>query len=79
MLNRINKTVQHEIKLKNGFVQISVRYNEDCTNRWRENPKITCWIYKNGNKFDSDIIHKMEFDNYRDFKIFKDILINNAK
>lgn len=76
MLGRINKTVSTNIKLTNGYMWVLLRHNLDCTNKWRKKEFIICWIYKNKETFDRERVEKLEFDNYRKFKLFKDLIIS---
>lgn len=77
MLQRINKTVRALIQLKNGYMWVILRHNLDCTNKWSSNESVICSIYKSNECFDEDMIEKLMFDNYKDFKTFKDLIKKN--
>lgn len=74
MLPRINHSVKHTLPLRNGYLWVLLRHNKDCSNQWRPQAFIICSLYKADETNDADSIIKLTFNNYKQFKQFKDAL-----
>jgi len=66
------------IPLKKGFLWVVIRNNTDCSSKWKDKELILCWIYHGHSSSDNNIVHKLEFNKYSEFKKFKDLIKNNT-
>ena len=73
ILPRINKTVILNVKISNLFVCVILRHNIDYLNKWRKEEIITCWVFQK-HEFGINRILELEFNNYKEFKLFKDLI-----
>lgn len=58
---------------------VLLRKNKPCTNKYSKYESIICCIYKGEETFDSHAIEKLKFKKYKDFKLFKDLIIKNRR
>lgn len=61
------------------LICVCIRKNADCSNKYRSNTVVEVVSYKNQRMLDSEITNKLTFNNYLDFKVFKDLFIKNKR